>query len=829
MIGALGSAIRKGQAWDRPAAGIASARRGQGVAVFLAAVLVLLAWLQALAAPAWARQGMAAIAVDARTGRVLYARNADAPRIPASITKVMTVYLIFSELRAGRLSLNTRIRFSRHAASRPPSKLGLRPGQSITVDQAIRALITKSANDVAAAVAEHIAGTESAFARRMTRVARAMGMTRTTFRNASGLPTPPNVTTARDLATLSLRIQRDFPRLYRRYFSLRHFRFRGRVYRNHNRLLGRVAGVDGLKTGYTRAAGYNLAATARRNGRRVVAVVLGMPSSRARNAYMTRLLERMFRRRDLARGTRIAALAGTPPGLSQGRMRALVAARGPAGAAKPSIRSTGAKRLAAARSAVPVPRPAPRSAAPAPTTTGEGQKPAPAMTGKTPILPRPRPALVALMAANRQLLAAAPAPARQRRAPSSRAGTHDNDRERPSRVAAATPAPAPARKETPARKTRADEAAPGASLQAAAGTTGRAGAGEEGRLFVAVRPRGTRDSEAAPQKAEPAASRPPATLSHENPETPSEGYLAMQVRPQLPPRARPEETTASHTPGAASTGSAGAETPARHRQTAEAGARPAAKEAPLRIAQLGALAFAPVQTARIIQVDPRRREMVVSKALPAGAERSGAEVAERAEAAKAPRGASEHAAGIAANRPAGADAAETDRGEETATETPAKPVASGEEEARAATSRNAATAPDASAANRPAASTREAAADSENHDAASIAGHETPRVQKARKDGQDARIARYRRSWNIQLGAFPAEQGARERIARARRALRGLLGGRPAYTMRFQRKGRTYFRARFAGFDRRSASRACRALRRHRIPCFAIAPGAGDS
>ena len=286
---------------------------------------ILLALALSAALPALARQPLAVILVDARTGKVLYAKDADARRYPASITKVMTLYLLFRELKAGRISLNTRLKVSRRASLKPPSKLWLKPGQTITVDQAIRALAVKSANDVAAVVAENLAGSESAFAQRMTVMARALGMTRTTFRNASGLPHPPNVSTARDLATLSLRLMRDFPGYYRKYFGLRYFTWRGRRHRNHNRLLGRVRGMDGIKTGYTRAAGSNLAASVRRGAKRVVAVVLGAPSSRWRNAYMARLLNGAFRKYRLASGTRIAALAGRPPGYSVARARAWAA------------------------------------------------------------------------------------------------------------------------------------------------------------------------------------------------------------------------------------------------------------------------------------------------------------------------------------------------------------------------------------------------------------------------------------------------------------------------------------------------------------------------
>ena len=209
-----------------------------------------------------ARQPTASIIIDANTGQTLHAHKADAPRYPASLTKMMTIYILFEELTAQRLKPNTRIRFSDFASSRPPSKLGLEPGETIAVKDAIRMLITKSANDVATAVAEHLAGSESAFARRMTAKARALGMHNTEFRNASGLPHREQLTTARDMATLGIRLQRDFPRRYR-MFSQRVFHYRQRRFKNHNRLLGRVNGVDGIKTGYTRASGFNLTTSLR--------------------------------------------------------------------------------------------------------------------------------------------------------------------------------------------------------------------------------------------------------------------------------------------------------------------------------------------------------------------------------------------------------------------------------------------------------------------------------------------------------------------------------------------------------------------------------------
>lgn len=231
----------------------------------------------------------AALVVDARSGEVLFSRHADAPRFPASITKVMTLYLLFEELEAGRLSLDTRMNVSAHAQSQPPSELGLRSGQTITVRDAMLSLVTKSANDAAAVVAEHIGGTEWGFAQRMTQTAHSIGMRSTTFRNASGLPNSEQRTTAHDLVLLGRAIQERFPRRYE-IFTTQSFRYGGRTYRNHNRLLGSVRGVDGIKTGYTRASGFNLLSSVRADGRHIVAVVLGGRTGASRNAHMRDLI-----------------------------------------------------------------------------------------------------------------------------------------------------------------------------------------------------------------------------------------------------------------------------------------------------------------------------------------------------------------------------------------------------------------------------------------------------------------------------------------------------------------------------------------------------------
>ncbi|MPZ59492.1 MAG: peptidase M15 [Rhizobiales bacterium] len=231
----------------------------------------------------------ASIVIDANSGAVLQATNADSRRHPASLTKIMTLYLLFERLESGRLNLNTRLPVSAHAAAQAPTKLGLRPGQTIEVEDAILALVTKSANDAAVVIAEAIGGTESGFGRMMTRKARVLGMQRTTYTNASGLPDSDQITTARDQALLGRAVQERFPRYYR-YFATKAFEYKGRSMRNHNRLLGRVKGVDGIKTGYTRASGFNLTTSMHHGGRHVVAVVLGGRSSGQRDARMRDLL-----------------------------------------------------------------------------------------------------------------------------------------------------------------------------------------------------------------------------------------------------------------------------------------------------------------------------------------------------------------------------------------------------------------------------------------------------------------------------------------------------------------------------------------------------------
>jgi len=283
--------------------------------------------------PAFAAQ-YSAIVMDMRDGTVLYESNPDRRQQPASLTKMMTLYLAFEAVQSGQLRLDQKFRVSRHAASQPPSKLYLKTGQRVSIRSLIRASAIKSANDAAVALAEAVGGSEKAFARLMTAKARQLGMTNTTFRNATGLTARGHLSTVRDMALLGRRLFFDFPQYYN-LFSRRTGRAAGkRVWNTNRRLLSSYAGADGIKTGYTNAAGYNLVASARRGSKRIVAALFGGKSSRWRNARIANLLDKGFARA----ATHVAMV---PP-----RVRQLAAARAPLPPAKPGAPATGLAALA---------------------------------------------------------------------------------------------------------------------------------------------------------------------------------------------------------------------------------------------------------------------------------------------------------------------------------------------------------------------------------------------------------------------------------------------------------------------------------------------------
>lgn len=295
------------------------------------------------------------IIVDANSGATLSANNPDASRHPASLTKIMTLYLLFERLDAGKMKLDTEMQVSEHASEQAPTKLGLRPGQTITVEDAIKGLVTRSANDAAVVIAEAIAGDEDDFAKLMTRKARALGMSRTVYHNASGLPDDDQVTTARDQSTLGRAIQDRFPRYYR-YFSTTVFNYHGHPIANHNHLLGSVEGVDGIKTGYTRSSGFNLVTSMRRGNRHLVGVVMGGHSGGSRDAIMRGLLAENLEKASTRRT--VAAITERNPSDANSDVAEAEAESQPA----PTVQVQGAVQAAPAE---PAALPPVRSAAPA--------------------------------------------------------------------------------------------------------------------------------------------------------------------------------------------------------------------------------------------------------------------------------------------------------------------------------------------------------------------------------------------------------------------------------------------------------------------------------
>ncbi|HHL43237.1 MAG TPA: D-alanyl-D-alanine carboxypeptidase [Hellea balneolensis] len=273
-------------------------------AYFLA--LWLLGGMVAQAKPA---QKYASIIVDADTLEILHARKIDSSRYPASTTKMMTLYLVFDALDRGEIHLHDKMKVSRFAANTPPVKLGLRAGSTISVENAIKALTVRSANDVSVVIAEHLGGTQENFARMMTQKAKALGMRSTRFKNPHGLPDPEHITTARDMAKLAKAHFQNHARYYH-FFGVKSFHYQGRTYTNHNRLLGRIEGVDGFKTGFTNASGYNLVISAKRGGHRIIAVVLGGATGRSRDQHMADLIDRGFEviRQNALRATNTQAL-----------------------------------------------------------------------------------------------------------------------------------------------------------------------------------------------------------------------------------------------------------------------------------------------------------------------------------------------------------------------------------------------------------------------------------------------------------------------------------------------------------------------------------------
>jgi D-alanyl-D-alanine carboxypeptidase len=326
---------------------------GGKVSSILAAALLLGAIFLTFfgtALPASARPVSSSIMVDAQTGEVLSASNADAITYPASLTKMMTLYLLFDALKHGQIKMDDMITFSDHAAAQEATNLSVSAGDTIRVETAILAIVVRSANDAATAVGERLGGTEWAFAQTMTQTARALGMTHTVFRNANGLPNPAQHTTARDMATLAIALLRDFPEYYH-YFSAESFTYHGVKYAGHNHVLDKFSGADGMKTGYIRASGFNVVTSAERNGRRMVGVVLGGQSPYLRDKQMVALMTKAFAGKLGSTGTRLALSA---PASASGRpVQVAAAAPAIATAAVLPVGGNTASRVAKAAATTP--------------------------------------------------------------------------------------------------------------------------------------------------------------------------------------------------------------------------------------------------------------------------------------------------------------------------------------------------------------------------------------------------------------------------------------------------------------------------------------------
>ncbi len=322
----------------------------------------------------------AAIVVDMNTGIILYSQAADTPRYPASLTKMMTLYVLFGCLKEGKISLSSDLVVTPHAEAQAPTKLGLKQGMTIKVEDAIKALVTQSANDAAVTIAENLAGTEENFARYMTQTARRLGMTNTTFRNASGLPDDQQITTARDMAILASHLIHDYPEYYG-VFQTRYFAYRGRQYRNHNKLLFGYKGTDGIKTGYTRASGFNLTASVHRGDKHLIAVVLGGKTGSQRDAAMRALLEKYF--------PKASSTKPTPEQLVAALVPPAAVAPPAQPASKPAVAAQAAPEPAMA--AEPAPKPtvaAEAPPAPAPVKQANAVDPAPAPAAAEPAKPK---------------------------------------------------------------------------------------------------------------------------------------------------------------------------------------------------------------------------------------------------------------------------------------------------------------------------------------------------------------------------------------------------------------------------------------------------------
>ncbi|HEX4828983.1 MAG TPA: D-alanyl-D-alanine carboxypeptidase [Xanthobacteraceae bacterium] len=647
------------------------------------------------------------IVVDANSGAVLHATNPDARRHPASLTKIMTLYLLFEQLDAGKLKFDTPLKVSAEAAGQTPTKLGLKPGSTLAVEDAIKGMVTRSANDAAVVVAEAIAGSEGDFAKLMTHKAQALGMKNTVYKNASGLPDDNQVTTARDQSTLGRAIQERFPRYYK-YFSIRSFTFRGESISNHNHLLGKVEGVDGIKTGYINASGFNLVTSVHRGNRYLVAVVMGGSSGGSRDARMRELISEKIAQ---ASTKRTAPMVAEASGTSDFKPEPMVVTKAEA-------------------------------------------KPEPMAVAKAEPKAEPKPEPMVVTKPEPKVAAAKVEPKEE---PKAQAKTEPRFA-----VASATSLPVRLNPSAAPAEPAAMRSEPAAT---ATPTQARVVAGSTEPIrpvlvkTLTVRA-GVRTASLAPlHVASPAAEPQPAAAAAPAP-TP---VAAAKPEPAAPPpapvtAAKPEPSAPPPAPVAAAKPEPAAPPPAP-----VAAAKPEPSAPPP----------APVAAAKPEPAAPAAE--VATKPEPAAAPSTPAIAAKGEPAAPPPMS-------VAAAKP------------EPAAEPPGPAVP------------NASPAPVAAAAPAPAAP------------AAKAAPMPTARPASAAPTAKP----QHKPGWMIQVGAYPAEQAAKQRLSAVQTKASKMLTGAEAFTETIDKGGTTYYRARFAGLDKDKAEAACKYLKKNDVECVTI-------
>jgi D-alanyl-D-alanine carboxypeptidase len=761
-----------------------------------------------------------AIVVDANSGAVLQSANADELRHPASLTKIMTLYLLFERLEAGKIKLDTQMPVSEHASVQSPTKLGLKPGHTIAVEDAIKGLVTKSANDAAVVVAETLGGSESDFAEMMTRKAHALGMTHTIYRNASGLPNDEQVTTAREQALLGRAIQERFPRYYR-YFSTSSFTYHGETMGNHNHLLGRVEGVDGIKTGYTQASGFNLVTSVHRGNHFIVAVVLGGSSAGARDAKMRSLIEEHIAHAStqhtaplIAEGNVATPVTRTAEAKTDAKIRATesFAAKPQTAEAKTDVKvrsyevasvpqqhwpaSKFAEAAAEAQSAS-APAPAPAKAAPAPArlasvAADDTIKPIPVKTIKVKLA---QTGALAPVTSGSTVDAAAPF----RTLPG-----------KPPVVALSADSAAPAALAAPVEPTPAVTVAP------AAATAKAAPAEETAVLIPASAPAAASSVPAAASSGPAAPAEPPiatpAKALHKAPAAKTGGMMLAEAQPPVLIAAAPPLATPSPAPVASAPASEASIVAALTTRPAPAAAK---SPAPAPVAAAPAptpVTAAPAASTVIVAAAPAAAAPAVAPVppTPVAAAPAATTIIATAIPAAAPVASPISAAPAATTIIAAATPAPQPLAEPTSTKpavvaglTQTAPAEATAEPVAAAAVTNAAPSFPAVQAYKPTPKPSAAAAEASTSETKPLRG--------------------MRAGWVIQVGAFDAEHDAQQRLTKAQAKIGHVLDRADPFTEPVLKGEKTLYRARFAGFQQKDEAEAvCKQLKRNDIDCMTI-------